>query len=186
MTDLDLKSPATCTRCKGTCKRVSPGFTALDGTVYPERIYDCTACGGRGTFPALDIPAITALILTGKDRRFRKSWPSKLSPWRSKDAHERRAYYVWRLARFHGGADVTMPMTAMTVSEGDPFKKVLDALSDVVARKVYGSDMAAAHRWGSLLGFSKGAPEGLPAAAYENGPVVTDGQKPDFEQLELV
>ncbi len=25
---------------------------------------------------------------------------------------EKRAYFVWRLARFHGGADVTLPITA--------------------------------------------------------------------------
>jgi hypothetical protein len=137
-------------------------------------------------FPGLDIPAIVELVMAGKGdkRRFRKAWPSKMSPWGNKNVTERRAYYIWRLARFHGGADVTMPMTAMSASEGDPFKTALDALNDIVAKKVFGTDRAAAHRWGGLLGFSSPAPAGLPSSAYPNGPVVDDN-KPDFELLEL-
>jgi hypothetical protein len=188
MTDLDLKSPAPCTSCKGLGSRTSPGFRSQAGHYYPERTDPCHACMGAGHFPGIDIPAIVELVMTGKGdkRRFRKSWPSRMSPWGNKNVTERRAYFIWRLARFHGGADVTMPMTAMDATAGDPFKTALDALSDVVAKKVFGSDMAAAHRWGSVLGFSRGpTPEGLPASAYVGGPVVTEGIKPVFEALEL-
>lgn len=180
--------PAPCRRCKGSGRYTSRGFTAQDGTVYPETTRPCSSCDGRGDFPAVSVESILTLISTGKKdaRRFRKSWPSKANVWRTRDALTCRAYYVWRLARFHGGADVTMPMTAMTVVEGDPHRAVLDAMADVVARKVFGTDRAASARWGSVLGFSKGpAPEGLPASAYEGGPVVTEGQKPWFEALEL-
>ncbi len=176
----DFKSPQPCTRCKGSGTRADYRD--------PTKTLPCFRCEGRGSFPGLDIPALVAHITAGKGdaKRFRKSWPSKLNPWRSKDVSVRRAYYVWRLARFHGGADVTLPMTAMTVIEGDPMAKVLDQLSDIVAKKVFGSDRAAAARWGGLLGFSNAQNEpGLPAAAYAGGPVVTDGFKPDFEALEL-
>lgn len=184
---MDLKTPAPCTRCKGTGVRISPAWTADNGRHFPEQTYTCSACHGEKTFPGLDIPAIIELVMTGKGdkRRFRKSWPSKMSPWGNKNTTERRAYFIWRLARFHGGADVTMPMTAMDTTAGDPFKDALDALSDVVAKKVFGTDRAAAHRWGALLGFASTAPAGLPASAYPNGPVVTEGQKPAFEALEL-
>jgi hypothetical protein len=179
---------AHCTRCKGTGTRTSPGFTALDGTVYPERTRPCSDCNGRGSFPALDVQGILILISTGKKdaRRFRKSWPSKANVWRTSDVATRRAYYVWRMARFHGGADVTMPMTAMDVTAGDPHKALLDRMADLVAKRVFGTDRAAAARWGGLLGFSNAQSQpGLPASAYEGGPVVTDGKKPWFEAMEL-
>jgi len=170
----DFKAPAPCTRCKGE-KKVTIG----------DNSYVCHSCDSTGTFPGLDIPALVKLIQT-RSGEFRKSWPSKMNPWRTKDATVRRAYYVWRLARFHGGADVTMPMTAMTVISGDPYSEALDPLSDVVAKKVYGTDRAAAARWGGLLGFSNAQSEpGLPSSAYEGGPVVTDGVKPGFEAAEL-
>lgn len=184
----DFKSPQPCTRCKGTGTRVSSAWTSDAGKHYPERTDPCYACHGEKTFPGLDIPAIVELVMTGKGdkRRFRKSWPSKMSPWGNKNVTERRAYFIWRLARFHGGADVTMPMTAMDATTGDPFKEALDALSDVVAKKVFGTDRAALARWGGLLGFSNAQSEpGLPSSAYEGGPVVTEGVKPSFEKGEL-
>ncbi len=126
----DYKSPAPCTRCHGS-------GTQADYR-DPAKTQPCFRCEGRGTFPGLDVQAIAELISAGKGdaKRFRKSWPSKLNPWRSKDVTVRRAYYVWRLARFHGGADVTLPMTASTIIGGDPMRSVLDQLSDIVAKKV--------------------------------------------------
>lgn len=170
---------APCTKCKGE------GFR-----IYAHRLGErnkCLWCEGTGTFSGVDVEAIKRLITVGKDQkaRLRASWPPKLSPWRTKDSTIRRAYYVWRLARFHGGADVTMPMTAMSAVEGDPHQPLLDALSDIVAKKAFGTDRAASHRWGRLLGFVKEDAPGLPSSAYEGGPVVTSGLKPDFESEEL-
>lgn len=177
---------APCTRCNGSGKRHYKGFTADNGTVYPDETTDCRNCEGKGSFPGVDVAKIVDIIMTkrGGKRSFRKSWPSKLSPWDSSQVEVTRAYYVWRMARFHGGADVTMPMTATTVIHGDPHEKFLDALASYVAKKVYGTDLAAASRWGRLLG---NAPmvDGLPDSAYEGGPVVTDGEKPEFELPEL-
>jgi hypothetical protein len=48
--------------------------------------------------------------------------------------------------------------------------------------------MAAAHRWGGLLGLNKGGinQKNLPSSAFENGPVVGDRHKPDDELVELI
>jgi hypothetical protein len=178
---------APCKSCKGEGTKFSKGFE-YQGRVYPDRNNPCTCCGGTGQFPGLDVPGIIEMISAGKGdkKRFRAAWPSKFSPW--KNAAAKRAYYVWRLARFHGGADVTMPFTASFAVDGDPHRDALDRMADAVAKKVFGTDMAAAHRWGNLLGFApKGVtPPNLPASAHEGGPVVTSGEKPSFEQLELL
>ena len=113
---------------------------------------------------------------------FRKSKP----PVDQLTALGKRIYYVWRLARFHGGADVCLPMGATMDSHADPFIKELDTIADKVAKMVFGSDMAAAYRWGGLLGRVQESdkPAGLPQAAYQGG-IVHDGNKPIEEMLEL-
>lgn len=78
-----------------------------------------------------------------------------------------------------------MPIVATSRVRGDPFLPELNALAESVARVAFGSDMAGAARWAPLL--ARGdykAPEGLPATAYPNGPVVTE-RKPQIEQLEF-
>jgi len=62
-----------------------------------------------------------------------------------------RAYYVWRMARFHGGVDMSMPMTASMNSCYDPLIYELDAMADAVAQKAFGSNMRAAQRWSTSL-----------------------------------
>lgn len=175
---------ATCTHCNGEKRRSYD----LGGKT---RTYDCLSCGQRGTFPGVDIDAILAAICSKRTnaagiRTFRRSWPSKQSPWRTDDPQVKRAYYVWRLARFHGGADVTMPVTASCAINGDPHRDLLDFLATLVAKRVFGTDRAAMYRWGNLLGIvSEQPPEGLPESAYEGGAVVTSGVKPGFEAMEL-
>lgn len=163
-----------CTACKGSGEHVSPAFE-LDGKVWPERRSRCHSCDGTRVFAVPNYTEILAAI------RGRKGLISK----RPKDA---RAYYVWRMARFHGGADVTMPMGAMLECHGDPWTKELDVLADAVAKRVFGTDLAAAHRWGSALGHIKADDEmpGLPATAYQSGPVVGYGvSKPESEANEI-
>lgn len=77
-----------------------------------------------------------------------------------------------------------MPMTADLVVRSDPFKPELDKLAELVAKKVFGTDMAGAYRWAGALGYNVTVPAGLPAAAYAGGPVA-DENKPVWEQLEL-
>ncbi len=163
-----------CTSCKGEGTR--PHWQ--EGKPPQE----CSACKGKCFFEAPDVDAILKEIMT-RQGKFRQSWPSNKNVWKNRSMA--RAYYVWRLARFHGGKDVTMPMTADLMTRGDSWKKELDAMSDVVAKKAFGTDMAAAYRWGAALGFAKSPPRGcLPATAYEGGPVA-DHTKPKFEAAEL-
>jgi hypothetical protein len=185
MTNTDLTSDLTidrsCDRCHGS-GRIHSTWDVDEGPDGRE----CSRCKGRGTFPGLDLTKIIDALFTkkGKSRSFRKSFPSKLDHFG--DLFGARCYYVWRLARFHGGADVTLPMTADMVTRGDPFKKELDALADLVANRVYGTNLAAAYRWGGLLGFAPAPLQGLPSSAYESGPVVMDGEKPWWEAAELI
>ncbi len=174
-------SARACERCKGTKTRFSAGFTYVcsttgKSTVYPDRTEPCYACKGIGSFPALDVEAIVSAIKGRKG--LRSARPAY--------ALGARPYYVWRLARFHGGADVTMPVCAGMDVSGDPFRKELDVLAECVAKRVFGTDMAAAYRWSGALGHSVNVPSGLPASAYAGGPVLTgNGIKPEEEQLEL-
>lgn len=178
---LPLTDSRPCDRCKGA-GRTHNQWAKDYGHEGPEG-RPCSCCKGTGTFPGLDVSALLDALFTkrGKTRQFRKSYTSSKG---FSDVHEARIYYVWRLTRFHGGADVTMPMTADLLTRADPFKKELDKLADLLAKKVFGTDMAAACRWGKALGYISEAPEGLPPSAYEGGPVA-DEFKPAFEALEL-
>lgn len=156
-----------CDRCEGTA------LTRPIGSI-PARA--CPFCGGGGRFHAVDVPALLKLV---KGR--------KAGALRSKRPESARAYYVWRMARFHGGADVTMPMQATFEVIGDPYTPYLDLIADKVAKQVYGTDLAGATRWARAMGMDvidTGAP--LPATAMIGGPVVTDRNKPYSEAPELV
>lgn len=60
------------------------------------------------------------------------------------------AYWVWRNARFHGGADVTMPIMTELMLEKRP-DGLLVKLSDLVAKQTFGTDMGATRAWKGLL-----------------------------------
>lgn len=139
-----------CLICKGSKIRIQEAFTYGDNH-YPEQRSPCSACHGQGEFPEIDAAAIVAGVTAsqGKNKgKIRAAAPKHLSNILSE-----RIYYVWRLARFHGGVDMTMPMTAELMSRGDPFRKELDRLADQVAKDNFGSNMRAARAWGQALGF---------------------------------
>jgi hypothetical protein len=159
-----------CPKCHGSGQIFRAGFT-YENRTYPDEMRQCLDCEGRGNFAPIDVVAIHAAI---KGR----------NGLRSKRPENRRAYYVWRMARFHGGADVTMPVIAMMELGDDPFRPELDILADAVARRVYGSDLAAAYRWRGALGGSGDVPDGLPPTSYAGGPVCVDG-KDESELPEL-
>lgn len=174
--DANLKDPRPCERCKGAGEYHSD-YAKFDQATkeFSPGMERCSPCEGRGVFPGLDVPGIMDAIRTTRGaKKFRKSM---VSPTRKEGIAAARAYYVWRLARFHGGADVTMPMMADLVTRCDPFKRELDALSEMVAKKVYGTDMAAATRWGRALGYNVPDSPNLPASAQSGGPV-HDGNDP--------
>lgn len=142
-----------CTVCKGSKVRVSEAFTGLDGTVYPRTVRPCISCDGAGAFAEVNEEAILSRIIATKGKNKGKLRASYTSPT-SKEGHDAaRAYYVWRLARFHGGADVTLPITADMVVRGDPYKADLDVIADKVAETSFGSKYRAAARWGRALGY---------------------------------
>lgn len=170
----DLSSPRTCKRCKGEKKIHLGGYTLPDGQVVEPSSMRCVCCRGAGSFPGLDVAALLNEIAGRKGLR-------------SKRPESDRAYYVWRMARFHGGADVTLPMMAASGVSADPYLPELDQIAEGVAKAIYGTDKAAAYRWAPLIGNPVGsAPAGLPATAYGNGPVLDgDVEKPQEEFLEL-
>lgn len=166
----------SCLGCKGNGRMVQEAFTFTDqatgkSTSYPRRVRRCYGCHGAGSFQPLDEIDIRHAIM-GK-RGLRSTRPA--AP---------RAYFVWKFARFSGGADVTLPMQATAEVHHDPFKLELEALADVIAREVFGTDLAAAHRWGHALGHLDRDLPRLPASAYPGGPVA-DKDKPDEEAAEL-
>lgn len=138
-----------CTVCKGQGTVFHKGFE-FEGKVYPDSNRACTSCKGTGKFAEVNAPWILERILATKGKnkgKLRASMTSNFS-----DKEEARAYYVWRLARFHGGKDVTMPMMADLGVRGDPFKTDLDKLADQVAKDSFGTDLAGAARWGRAFG----------------------------------
>lgn len=62
------------------------------------------------------------------------------------------SYYVWRMARFHGGADVTLPIQAVCGLD-KRFADQLDTLVTRIAVETFGTGMKAAMRWGKALGW---------------------------------
>jgi hypothetical protein len=138
-----------CKTCKGEMVIRHDGFTALDGTVYPPKTYGCSSCHGSGTFTEPDQDQILSRIKAKQGKNKGKLRASMTSNF--KDGNEARAYYVWRIARFHGGADVTLPMMADLGVRGDPYKDQLDILATEVAKDSFGTDLAGALRWKRAL-----------------------------------
>ncbi len=172
-----------CTRCKGQGVTHHKAFTYTDSVTgrvssYPDRTDKCYACDGAGHFLPPNESALRAAIKGRKSLRSAK-------PVTCDGDRADRAYYVWRMARFHGGVDVTMPITASCGVSGDPYRDDLDVIADKVSREYFGTDLAAAHRWGRALGYVTRDMPGLPATAYESGPVLT-AEKPEEELPELM
>lgn len=176
-TQANLFNPRPCQRCKGE-GRTHNAWAKENGYEGPEGKL-CLPCKGSGQFEGLEVDAIVERIFLtkGGKKSLRKSFASKGN--RFENRLEGRAYFVWRLARFHGGADVTMPITADVIAESDPFKPELNVMANEVAKMAFGTDMAAAYRWGRALGFVQETPAGLPEGAYEGGPA-TDRE---FEEV---
>lgn len=130
-----------CTRCNGSGKRE-----------FLNKITECNSCEGKGTFAEVDESFIRGLIVANQGKNKGKLRASMVSPLSNEGVMKARAYYVWRIARFHGGVDVTMPMMAEMLVHGDPYKEDLEKLACQVAIENYGTDLAAARRWGRAFG----------------------------------
>jgi hypothetical protein len=129
-----------CKKCQGSGHNLSKGFTVTedDGTVksWPSVWKTCYQCDGVGYYHA---PDLFQLVNAVKGR--------KAGTLRSKRPDNAREYYVWRLARFHGGKDMCLPMGAEMEVGGDPYKEILDELSKIVAQRIFGSGNVGTARW---------------------------------------
>ena len=148
-----MSEERACERCKGTGEVFYKGFTAVEGCVYPDETKPCYACKGAKVYSAPDMNAIVQMIRATKGKNKGKLKSSWQGSDHYRDHAVARAYYVWRLARFHGGKDMTMPCTADAVLRSDPFKKELDALADEVAKVSFGTDLAGTARWARAFGY---------------------------------
>lgn len=164
-----------CTSCKGAGYRLKDGFSydteQGERRSFPTHWKQCHCCNGAGWFHA---PRPSDLIkqVTGRKPRTLKS----------KRPDDARQYYVWRLARFHGGKDVCMPMGAEVEVSGDPYRDVLDELARLIAKAYFGSGNVGTARWQQAM-YGSHSFDDLPP--YLDGPV-HDGNKPLDEMLETM
>jgi hypothetical protein len=159
-----------CGRCKGDGFTLSKGFTTEDKR-FPSRWLKCSSCDGAGWYHA---PDLSALVRATKGRK-----PRSL---RSKRPDETRAYYVWRLARFHGGKDTCLPMSAEMELGSDPYREILDELARIIAKGLFGSSNVGSVRWQQAM---YGSHEYTDLPPVIDGPTY-DSDKPLSEMLETV
>lgn len=160
-----------CTRCKGDGHTLSKGFRTEEGKVYPSKWNKCHCCEGAGWYHAPDLKALVKAV-TGR----------KPNTLRSKRPDDSRAYYVWRLARFHGGKDTCLPMGAEMEIGGDPYRDILEELAKIVAKRYFGSANVGRARWQQAF---YGSHEFTDLPAVLDGPVY-DSDKPESELLETI
>jgi hypothetical protein len=130
-----------CKKCDGTGKRTRYS--------WETELETCRDCDGVGSFPPVDEQAIRDSL------KSRKGAVRSTPPFGTtmETLHQRRCYYVWRMARFHGGVDMTMPMVASLWCGDDPMIDALNKLTDALAREAFGTDLQAARTWGRALGY---------------------------------
>jgi len=145
-------SELNCTVCSGKGSILLKGFTTQDGTVYPAAEHVCHACRGSKVFPPLDIKEILSRVIAKQGKNKNKIRAAMVSPRRDEGVYQTRAYFVWRIARFHGGEDRTMPVVADMIICGDPCKKELEDIASQLAKIFFGTDMAAVLTWGKAFG----------------------------------
>ena len=142
-----------CTNCHGAGETE---HWRKDGTM---RV--CSCCDGRGTFEAPDLKQLCEAI------RGRKP------------PEDARAFFLWRMVRFHSGADVTLPMVATMNVDGDPFKPTLEIAAQMIAEHLTGKPSIGSARWRHAIHGE------IPADPAVLDMPVCDGNKPFIEMQEL-
>lgn len=170
-----MEKTRSCNECKGQGVKIFPAFRGTNGVLYAERRYPCRTCNETGACLLPDFLAIAKRIKGRKKGTLRSARPED----------NNRAYFVWRMARFYGGADVTMPINASLLLGKDSYKDELEVFAMVIAKQVFGNNIAGPHRWAKVFRNDVKTIEGLPSSAYEGGRVA-DENKPIFEAAELL
>lgn len=163
-----------CRKCKGSKLTISEAWTSQEGKHYPRREKPCIWCDGVGHYTRPDIPALVQAV---KGRK-----PGKL---RSKRPEDPRAYFIWRMARFHTSADVCLPMVAQMDIASDPYQGLLEIAAELLSERMTGHTSAGRARWQSALYGTAPQERYLPESAFPGGPVA-DADKPMEELLELL
>lgn len=148
----DSNTTVDCTACKGTKGAMAKEFTKQANGEYGYNEHEtwraCSSCKGRGTFPALTPESVTAIMTAIQSNKGPSKGKLKSSrPKYARSIQASRAYYVWRLARFHGGVDCTMPMCAEMDIRGDGERDRLDMIARLVAKSSFGTSRAGSSRW---------------------------------------
>ena len=149
-----------CTHCHGAGETK---HWRNDGTM---RV--CSCCDGRGTFESPDLKQLCEAIKGRKPRTVRSRRPE-----------DPRAWFLWRMVRFHNGQDVTLPMTATMAVDGDPFKPTLEIAAQMIAKHFTGKTSIGSARWRHAIHGE------TPADTAVLDMPVCDGNKPFIEMQEL-
>lgn len=162
-----MEAEKACPSCEGTGKRERFGT---------GQIIDCYECNGAGKFMAPNWSEIIGILFrTMKDGK--KRWKAKAPNWRKMpDPLGPRCYFVWRMARFDGGKDVTLPVGASMTLGRDPYRDELEAFASMIAAAVFGSNKRGHARWHYAL-------TGNVTEGFVDGPTY-DEDKPAYEVLE--
>jgi hypothetical protein len=164
-----------CKQCKGDGYLLSEGykFTGDDGIekVRPSQWKRCFDCDGAGWFHAPDLEAIVKAVQGRKPCTLRSKRPDDAVP-----------YFVWRMARFHSGKDVCMPMGATMELGGNPYMELLDELARIIAERWFGSGNVGRARWQQAM-YGSHSFQDLPQ--HLDGPTY-DADKPVEEMLETI
>ena len=131
-----------CIKCDGN------GFQVLQGSKWP-----CDRCQD-GVFPELKLQLRELYNLCAGTKHTLRSSKPKVSREGSgfyTQALNRRAYYVWRMARYHGGQDLTHPDLAVKEIEGDPCIGDLNIVANWFAKETFGTCLAALERRQRML-----------------------------------
>lgn len=149
-----------CTNCHGAGETE---HWRKDGTM---RV--CSCCDGRGTFESPDLKQLCEAIRGRKPRTVR-----------SKRPEDPRAFFLWRMTRFHSGADVTLPVVATMDVDGDPFKPVLEIAAQMIAEHCTGKQSIGSARWRHAIHGE------MPADPAVLDMPIFDSDKPMIERMEV-
>lgn len=128
-----------CPTCEGTGRRVDR---------HGQFLAPCSRCTGHGTL-TIDPDAIRDACLNSRTGKFRAS-----SPKRPDQGGVYGATFVWRMVRFHTGADMRQPLFIMW-DYPRATHDLLHAIADWVAWEVAGErSLTGALRWGRALGYA--------------------------------